>query len=169
LCCCCADRVERSLDAIKNNIQLIHPLLNLRTEQAVLMRSELIEPLTDIIYHRIEQFLDCLKTVLLGSLDMMYIKSRGDFNLQQAWNLLQSNRNLTKQKHQELEGLIHDIHYILQMKQLERDFFSNPIPSTSSKAALSDIVPITGLILSRLHRVENEHKTVLDHWAGRIR
>jgi len=32
----------------------------------------------------------------------------------------------------------------------------------------SDIVPVTGLIVNRLHRLENELKTVFDHWRGRM-
>jgi hypothetical protein len=32
---------------------------------------------------------------------------------------------------------------------------------------LSDQVPIGGLIVNRLHRLENEHRTVIEHWATR--
>lgn len=63
------------------------------------------------------------------------------------------------------------------MKQLESHFdnssSSDAVPNQSS--APSDIVPgiyylvfiylvVTGLILGKLHRIENELKTVLLHW-----
>lgn len=34
---------------------------------------------------------------------------------------------------------------------------------------LSDVVPVYGLLVGRLHRLENEHRTVLQHWSGRRR
>lgn len=40
-------------------------------------------------------------------------------------------------------------------------------PSSSvakAAAGLSDVVPLSGLLLGRLHRLENEHRTVLEHW-----
>jgi len=36
------------------------------------------------------------------------------------------------------------------------------------KRAPSDIVPVTGLILSKLHRTENELKTVYHHWGPKL-
>lgn len=36
-------------------------------------------------------------------------------------------------------------------------------------AALSDYVPVYGLVLSRLHRLEIEHRTVLELWCGGVR
>ena len=40
-------------------------------------------------------------------------------------------------------------------------------PGARPQQRLADQVPIGGLIVNRLHRLENEHRTVLDHWAGR--
>lgn len=37
-----------------------------------------------------------------------------------------------------------------------------------SRVALSDYVPVYGLVLSRLHRLEIEHRTVLELWCGGV-
>eukprot|EP00005_Dracoamoeba_jomungandri_P011726 CAMPEP_0174269542 /NCGR_PEP_ID=MMETSP0439-20130205/41414_1 /TAXON_ID=0 /ORGANISM="Stereomyxa ramosa, Strain Chinc5" /LENGTH=70 /DNA_ID=CAMNT_0015358381 /DNA_START=416 /DNA_END=625 /DNA_ORIENTATION=+ len=48
------------------------------------------------------------------------------------------------------------------MKRLEEEFFEK-----KEVTGLPDIVPISGLILGKLHRLENELRTVLEHWGGR--
>lgn len=84
--------------------------------------------------------------------------------------------NISESRRKLFLSLIGDIHYINEMKRLEQDFFSpNPtITSNSSespqyqkKSAPSDIVPVTGLIVGKLHRLENELKTVVEHWSRR--
>jgi hypothetical protein len=59
--------------------------------------------------------------------------------------------------------------YINKVRKLDETFFDTPDPSSKSATASgpSDIVPITGLIVNRIHRVDNELKTVQDHWRGR--
>jgi hypothetical protein len=73
-----------------------------------------------------------------------------------------------------LLSLLGDIHYIDEMKRLEQDFFvdltataASPPEPKQKKAPPSDIVPITGLIVGKLHRLENELKTVVEHWSRR--
>jgi hypothetical protein len=34
-----------------------------------------------------------------------------------------------------------------------------------SRDAMSDFVTMSGIVIGRLHRLENEHRTVVDHWA----
>ncbi len=53
---------------------------------------------------------------------------------------------------------IEDLHYLIEMKNLE-----NPIYAASKKkAGVSHIVPISGLVITELMRLENEHKTVME-------
>lgn len=70
-----------------------------------------------------------------------------------------------------LEEIIRDIQYIEEMKRLESHFHpesQNTSEMHSPHGSVSDIVPITGLIIGALHRMENEHKTVIEHWSSRI-
>ena len=83
-----------------------------------------------------------------------------------------------------VESLVHEIWYIREMKKLERGLFTqdgtiNPqnkpggtflggaVTEKSNNSSVSDIVPISGLILSKFHRLENELKTIIEHWGRR--
>ena len=56
-----------------------------------------------------------------------------------------------------------DLQHIDKMKELERTFLSADV----GQKRMSDVVPVAGLIVSRLHRLENEHRTALHHWGRR--
>ena len=78
---------------------------------------------------------------------------------------------------------MHELWYIREMKRLEKGFFTeegsinpnNTVVGTflggaaaeKKSSSVSDIVPISGLILGKLHRLENELKTIMEHWGRR--
>mgnify|MGYP001148477982 FL=1 len=77
---------------------------------------------------------------------------------------------------------MHELWYIREMKRLEKGFFTeegsinpnNTVVGTflggaaeNKSSSVSDIVPISGLILGKLHRLENELKTIMEHWGRR--
>ncbi|KYQ88617.1 hypothetical protein DLAC_11360 [Tieghemostelium lacteum] len=74
-----------------------------------------------------------------------------------------------------LINLIDDVLYIREMKQLEDKYYSNEIllePSASEGGPpvdrqLSNTVPITGLLFSRLMRLKHEIRTVLEVWTNK--
>jgi hypothetical protein len=55
-----------------------------------------------------------------------------------------------------------------QQQQQQQQHNNTQGNSNGSNNGPSDIVPVTGLIVNRLHRLENELKTVHDHWRGRM-
>eukprot|EP00005_Dracoamoeba_jomungandri_P000454 CAMPEP_0174250384 /NCGR_PEP_ID=MMETSP0439-20130205/574_1 /TAXON_ID=0 /ORGANISM="Stereomyxa ramosa, Strain Chinc5" /LENGTH=847 /DNA_ID=CAMNT_0015330435 /DNA_START=177 /DNA_END=2720 /DNA_ORIENTATION=+ len=59
-----------------------------------------------------------------------------------------------------IEEMLQDVHYLCEMKRLELPEYANEVNK--------DTVPITGLIIGRFVRMENELRTVLDRWAGHI-
>ena len=93
----------------------------------------------------------------------------GSIQQQKEQLLLECHKHsLSNSQATQIKELIHDIIYLEEMKKLEEQFFvamQQPSPQSPNKP--SDIVPITGLILNRLHRLENELKTVVDHWKNR--
>ncbi len=165
------DEAPKSLDSIRINIQIIYKFLNLRSPEALQeLRETLIDPLKQEIYNRIDEFLDCAETVLLSLLGRIHRKTNGPFSLETAKVLFSNAKhNFSKTQQTQIENLLHDIAYIMQMKQLEYDFFSTDTPASRGATELSQIVPITGLIVGKLHRLENELKTVLEHWSQRIK
>ena len=96
----------------------------------------------------------------------------------------------SQQKQQEITqqiahvlNVVHELWYIREMKRLEKGFFTeegviNPnntlvgtfLGETAQKSSsVSDIVPISGLILGKFHRLENELKTIMEHWGRQKR
>ncbi len=90
---------------------------------------------------------------------------------------------------QKLGDLLKDLQYLNRMKELELEYYStndthldqnnnlnnanspsvgNSSNNNTKKAGLSDIVPISGIILGRFHRLDNELRTVYDHWKDKL-
>lgn len=68
--------------------------------------------------------------------------------------------------------LIGDEEYISTIRAMDEEFVSESHSTGSLRGAedphrLSDYVPVYGLVLSRLHRLEMEHRTVLEMWGNR--
>jgi len=55
-----------------------------------------------------------------------------------------------------VENVLGELAYVQKMKQLE---------NSSEKTSEKDVVPITGLIVGRIARMENELQTVLEVWG----
>jgi hypothetical protein len=62
-------------------------------------------------------------------------------------------------------SLIKDIAHIESMFQLETTWLVEE--EAGRNDGVSDVVPVAGLALSRVHRLLNEHQTVVDHWGRR--
>lgn len=53
---------------------------------------------------------------------------------------------------QQLRSLMQDLRYLEEMKKCEFQFFDK---SEEKRGPVSDVVPVTGLIIGRFHRLEN--------------
>lgn len=61
-----------------------------------------------------------------------------------------------------------DLEYVSQMEQLEHHYLLHLHDgSPQPQKVLSDFVPVSGIVIGRLHRLENEHRTVIEHWKHR--
>lgn len=135
------------------------------------MKRNLVEPLKREVYRAIHRFRRNAHLVLLDSLHdkQLLPPTRWDVSIQEAFQVFQASRQqFAEPESEQMEGLFRDCEYLQQMHVLE-DEVLNRKSNNASTGKLSDIVPITGLIIGRLHRLENELKTVLQHWQGRMR
>jgi hypothetical protein len=71
-----------------------------------------------------------------------------------------------------LASVAGDVGYLEAIHELELGMAmgddSSPPPraaGSTTQQGPSDKVPVSGLVVNRLHRLENEHRTVLAHWA----
>eukprot|EP01116_Phalansterium_solitarium_P001883 TRINITY_DN11719_c0_g1_i1.p1 TRINITY_DN11719_c0_g1~~TRINITY_DN11719_c0_g1_i1.p1 ORF type:complete len:255 (+),score=38.32 TRINITY_DN11719_c0_g1_i1:615-1379(+) len=160
------DERPKSLNEISHNLALLHELLQPHNF-GYLLRT-LIQPLKDEIYSEIEAFSRTAKLVLLT---LLYGQSAYRYRYDHSAAVEQFHHirpSLTPQRAQELDDLLHDVSYIAEMRRLDENFHDDvadaPNASADARGKLSDVVPVSGLIFGKLHRLENENKTVLEHW-----
>ncbi|KAH9593344.1 hypothetical protein LSM04_000994 [Trypanosoma melophagium] len=68
-----------------------------------------------------------------------------------------------------VKALQDDLNYLFTIHKMDETAATTSSSSMQqgSLEGLSDYVPVSGLVLSRLHRLENEHRTVWDFWRSR--
>jgi hypothetical protein len=150
------DEPPSSIIPVKKNFELIRKLLD-RSVDRFQVNPVLIYPLKEEIYAKIETYLKKSQNILTEAFK--------DLRASQVFDLeLIRSKTIDSSSHvrRRVEDLVKDVKYLLDMKQLEFDYF-NPIINEDKKE-MSQIVPITGLIVGRFHRLENELQTVIDLW-----
>lgn len=60
-----------------------------------------------------------------------------------------------------------DLEYLQQMKSLEETCSKGPNSASRTKREISHVVPISGLVFTRLLTIQNENKTVIELWKNR--
>ncbi|ORC89212.1 uncharacterized protein TM35_000132160 [Trypanosoma theileri] len=66
-----------------------------------------------------------------------------------------------------LQDDLNYLHTIYKMDETAATTLPVSMQQEGAPEGLSDYVPVSGLVLSRLHRLENEHRTVWDFWRSR--
>ena len=158
------DYAPRDLGLIKSNLQIIHSLITTNTEEHRKLRIHFIDPLKYNVYVEIDKYVRNLETFLLSELGKIFKITEENDVVSTIRILCETTlHKYPKQLQDQVSESLKDLEYIRTMKLLEEQFFSDARVDTDKQ--LSDIVPISGLILGKLHRLENELKTVLDHWS----
>lgn len=143
------DTPPPSMAQVSHNLSLIQKLLDRSTDHFQ-MEDKLIRPLKEEIYKKIDSFVSQAKHVA----DDMKLDIE-----------LSDPQVASEEEQTQLGNLLKDLKYVEEMKILEFDYFNQT--EIEEKGKLSDVVPVTGLILSRFHRLHNELDTVIHHWKGR--
>jgi len=140
-----------SIQAVRDNLQLIREILNPNEDKHQVQR--LIKRLKFEIYPQIDRFIGNAEIVLAEQFNIAY----ENFSLAEAEARFTAERDTLDAEVREWIGdMFKDILYLKQMKRLEKP--------QNRKEKILDIVPVTGLIVGRFYRLENELKTVLDVW-----
>lgn len=141
-----------NIQAVRDNLQLIKEILNPNEDKHQVQR--LIKNLKVQIYPEIDRFISNAQIVLAEQFNMDY----DNFSLDAAEAKFNSEKStLSAEVREWIEDMFKDIHYLRQMKRLEKP--------QNCKEKILDIVPVTGLIVGRFYRLENELRTVLDVWS----
>lgn len=151
------------MNAVLENVKILSPLLNEEQQQTGI--KEVIQRLQDRIYPKIESFIKDAKIVLSEHFNMDLTGK--DFSLPQVEAAFEKEKKATESKstsesqiqiREWIDNMIKDIHYLNEMHKLE-----DPEYAKNNPVSLH-IVPISGLVVGMLCRLENECKTVCELW-----
>lgn len=153
---------QYSLVAVKANLKIIKEILTAynsyvrKEEQTENLSPRLLQIQKDLI-----SMVQTLKKDIYERLDKFVSQANLILKIESISSNLQSNGEGEKSGKEAdterwLETLHKDIQYIEQMKILEE---------VTTKVENKDVVPISGLILNRFLRLENEIQTVLEVWS----
>lgn len=134
------DVQPRSMDALRANLAVLRATMAEACDPASRLRAELVDPLRGEIYARIDAFRDAATLYLR--------RERAKGGAERA----------------ELAALSSDVEYLEEMRRKEPAVL---LAQAQQPDPTPDVVPVNGLIMNVLHRLENEHFTALSHWQSR--
>lgn len=105
---------------------------------------------------------DVHKSLFVAVRDTVWNDAKGLGSLLADMKKLLAELEGADREEPQMRALQLDLQHLYQMRQLEQNWMSSP-----ESGSLSDIVPVSGLVMGKLHRLLNEHKTVLEHWGRR--
>eukprot|EP01133_Synstelium_polycarpum_P008393 gene8393-9874_t len=166
------DEAPASLSKVRENLRIVNLVLKPSTQVDIEERlKELFAPLKKRIYLKIDEFLSLGENLLYDKLkkNKSLFGEGSDLDVGLDKVDLRAVLMILKQISSDvLSNLIEDILYIRDMKYLEEKFYSEEVlsevaqPVSNERLSLSNIVPITGLVFSRLLRIKHELRTVLE-------
>ena len=138
-----------------SNTKILSNLLT--SDQSKTGLGTLIQSLKDLIYPKIESFIADAKIALAEQLQ--FDLTEGNFSLKELEDAFtQQKPKLANNLIDWIDEMLKDIAYLNEMYELE-----NPNYPEKDKVSLH-IVPISGLVVGVICRLENECKTVCELW-----
>eukprot|EP01102_Stenamoeba_stenopodia_P008779 TRINITY_DN2560_c0_g1_i1.p1 TRINITY_DN2560_c0_g1~~TRINITY_DN2560_c0_g1_i1.p1 ORF type:complete len:471 (-),score=113.47 TRINITY_DN2560_c0_g1_i1:75-1487(-) len=149
-----------SLEVVRNNLKLVQKsLVELKSKDGTGPAHKLINELKNVILPKIEHFIKKVKVVLCDYFNISF----EDFDLEVVKKLYKEKLPLLEPKlASSIQSMVQDLEYLNEMIYLEH----NPKKLEKGKLELG-VVPITGLIIGKMYRLENELLTVLDVWKNK--
>lgn len=149
-------------DAVLSNFHLLTHLATEVFNPHSAVQRELIQPTTQHVW---DTALHPLRRDLSRTADDL-AKAAASLQLQQRHQGADNNESdaaLAASVAKLLAGIRRDIAYLDTIERQEPQWIADAHADVNSHAP-ADVVPVSGLIVSRLHRLENEHRTVIEHW-----
>ncbi|KAH3743999.1 hypothetical protein Pelo_14589 [Pelomyxa schiedti] len=146
------EEMPSNLDTVRRNLEIIQSVLGAEKMKDELI--QLVEGLMSEIYGKLDVYCDLMQSVLCEELNIPSDQFQVE-EAQRKFESLPESKDITQGKGKLINDLLKDIKYTNRMKYLDK---------TPTEKVGIDVVPISGLIVGRLCRFENELKTVLQVW-----
>ena len=167
------DEAPKNLAGVKENLIIVQKLLNPKDKlhNAV---TKATEDIKNEVYPVIDDFI--MKAHIVLSEDLLDEKigveyKSSSFNLENVKKVFNEKKDelLSQEngqdKFNQLDGLMKDLKYLVEMKNLEYKTEEDRKAEVGGKLELSYAVPLSGLVMGSFFRLENILKTVLELWA----
>lgn len=151
------DNKPKDISQIRNNLEALERILS--GFQGISSGSEFsnwIRQLMDSIYKRIESFNKMGLYVLALELNL----NPDDISMEKIQNFV-SNHSVSD----DVNNLYKDILYIEEMFAME-EHIQKTTEKSKKGLSLSNVVPISGLIMSSFYRLENELRTIIELYGS---
>ena len=145
--------VPSDMEIIKKDLKIIEVILKKNPENDVFA---LIERLTREIYQRINHFVLHVKIILSDILSIPW----DEFDWEKCKEKFEGFPFEAQTKNP-ISDLIKDVDYLLEMQEMEKTAISSE-NKPSQGLVLSNVVPVSGLILSTFYRKENVLRTIIE-------
>jgi hypothetical protein len=141
------ERAPKDLDVVKENLELVHNLMVVTPNSDL---DRLIVRVTTEVYTVLDEFI----------VDTEYVLNTKKTE-RNALEYLKYRSSLRK-----------DVEYLLKMKAMDEEIQKrrqNGEVETGRKLEMTDVVPIGGLVMARLHVIDCELRTAIEVWSPTTR
>jgi hypothetical protein len=116
---------------------------------------DIIDKVKQEVYTRIREYIDECTIILCDVLRLSLLA----FSVQTCQKLFKERHNtFSEEESKQLSSLLDDIDYLLEMQRLE----------SAPREKSMHIVPISGLCVGRVVRLESEMRTVVEVWVRKL-
>ena len=161
------DESPPSIEKVKENLAIVQDILNPKHE----MHEKVYSATNDVkneVYPVIDDFILKAHVVLSQKLLKQKLPLEYTPDSFPMHDILQKfaekKENFAPDKAKELDDLIKDLEYLVEMKELEAKTKGNKEEGTQKKLSLSKAVPLSGLMMGSFFRLENMLKTAIELW-----
>ncbi|KEG09818.1 hypothetical protein DQ04_04581000 [Trypanosoma grayi] len=156
-----------NMQSIAGNLVVLRHCLEECSSPGSAVRQSLVDPIVRGVWDQSLTPLENSAKELL-KVAQQNVRPPLEYLLQQQQCNAERKREWRARYDRVVKALQDDLNYLRTIYEMDRERVSVPAQARRDvTVGLSDYVPISGLTLSRLHRLENEHRTVWDFWRTR--
>lgn len=151
-------------DAVLNNVALISHMIAEVFNPASTIHTKLIQPLVRHVWETsLTPLLHDLQR-MGNDIEVSLQRHVATTDERQVASPSRPGKSVVRESLRRLlTNIQRDVQYLLTIREQEQRWVTDAHAEVNAHAP-ADVVPVTGLIVGRLHRLENEHRTVIDHW-----
>eukprot|EP01104_Vermistella_antarctica_P014122 TRINITY_DN439_c0_g1_i1.p1 TRINITY_DN439_c0_g1~~TRINITY_DN439_c0_g1_i1.p1 ORF type:complete len:1562 (-),score=421.84 TRINITY_DN439_c0_g1_i1:218-4903(-) len=153
------DQPPSTMEPVFQNMQILLEVFDVVVDKHHLV-EDLVNPLKEEVYSKISEYERSVKVVLSETFSADGWETSSATSLRERFALEVRSGMVRADDMLWIRELLADLDYLEEMRTLE----TTCLREDKAAISMTHVVPITGLIFGRIYRLENETRTVLQHW-----